>query len=264
MMSEHAPSTSLSLQPVITVPRGEPRAIGICVSYGGLNLGDEAILPAGPMDLSGRSAKSLRKAVNRVARNGFQAELHAVGELGPGLTVELQRLSERWRYGEPERGFSMAHDALYDELLADASVVLARDGDGRVRGFLHFVPVFGRRAVSLAFMRRDRDTPNGLTEFMVVRAIEQLRARGVREASLNFAVFARLIHDPRSRLERLTGRVLLLADRCFQIERLYRFNAKFFPRWEPRYVVFERRLSFPRVGLAALWAEGQLPKPWRR
>ena len=50
----------------------------------------------------------------------------------------------------------------------------------------------------------------------------------------------------------------------FQIERLYRFNAKFFPRWEPRYVVYERRLGFPRVGLAALWAEGQLPKPWRR
>jgi polysaccharide pyruvyl transferase CsaB len=45
MMSEHAPSTSLSLQPVITVPRnGEPQAIGICGSYGGLNLGDEAIL----------------------------------------------------------------------------------------------------------------------------------------------------------------------------------------------------------------------------
>jgi lysyl-tRNA synthetase class 2 len=113
-------------------------------------------------------------------------------------------------------------------------------------------------------MRRDHDTPNGLTEFMVVRAIEQLRARAVGEVSLNFAVFARLIHDPHGRFERLAGRALLLADRFFQIERLYRFNAKFFPRWEPRYLVYERRLGFPRAGLAALWAEGQLPKPWRR
>jgi lysyl-tRNA synthetase class 2 len=110
-------------------------------------------------------------------------------------------------------------------------------------------------------MRRDLDTPNGLTEFMVVRAVELLRAAGIEEVSLNFSAFARLIHGPRSRGERLLGKGLLLADRFFQIERLYRFNAKFFPRWEPRYLVYERPLGLPRAGLAAMWAEGQLPKP---
>jgi lysyl-tRNA synthetase class 2 len=42
---------------------------------------------------------------------------------------------------------------------------------------------------------------------------------------------------------------------------LYRFNAKFFPRWEPRYLMYEGALSLPRIALAALWVEGQLPKP---
>jgi lysyl-tRNA synthetase class 2 len=109
-------------------------------------------------------------------------------------------------------------------------------------------------------MRRDKDTPNGLMEFLLVRAIEQLRERGIEEASLNFSVFARLIHEPRGRVELIVGRILLVADAFFQIERLYRFNAKFFPRWEARYLVYERRLGLPRVGLAALWAEGQLPR----
>ena len=36
-----------------------------------LYLGDEAMLATGKMDLSGGSRKSLRKAVNRVARNGY-------------------------------------------------------------------------------------------------------------------------------------------------------------------------------------------------
>jgi lysyl-tRNA synthetase class 2 len=110
-------------------------------------------------------------------------------------------------------------------------------------------------------MRRDPDTPNGLTEFLVARGLEQLRERGLEEASLNFAAFARFIHHPRGILERTLGRGLLLADAFFQIERLYRFNAKFFPRWEPRYLLFQRALGLPRVGLAAMWAEGQLPKP---
>jgi len=155
----------------------------------------------------------------------------------------------------------MAPDALVDELLPDATIVLARDGDGRVRGFLHFVPVFGRRAMSLGFMRRDRDTPNGLSDFLVVEAARLLAAEGVEELSLNFCAFGRWLRDPQSRSERLLARLLGFGDRFFQVERLLRFNAKFAPRWQPRYLLVERYAQLPAVALAALWAEGQLPRP---
>src|SRR5207244_9234423 len=123
------------------------------------------------------------------------------------------------------------------------------------------VPSYGRPAMSLSFMRRDRSTPNGLTEFLVVRAIELLRERGVEELSLNFAAFARVLHGPRGPLDWLLRAFVSLANPFFQIESLYRFNAKFFPRWEPRYVLYESMLGLPRVGLAALLAEGQLSLP---
>jgi lysylphosphatidylglycerol synthetase-like protein (DUF2156 family) len=113
-------------------------------------------------------------------------------------------------------------------------------------------------------MRRDPDTPNGLTEFMVASAAELLRERGVRELSLNFATFARWMHSPEHRAERLLGKLVAVGNPYFQIESLYRFNAKFFPRWEPRYLVYEGALGLPRTGLAAMWAEGQLPKPRMR
>ncbi len=96
---------------------------------------------------------------------------------------------------------------------------------------------------------------------MVVKAIERLRDRNVAEVSLNFAAFARLFREPEGLLERIAGRVVALGDTWFQIERLYRFNAKFFPRWEPRYFMYERRFGLPRAGIAALWLEGQLPRP---
>jgi lysyl-tRNA synthetase class 2 len=109
-------------------------------------------------------------------------------------------------------------------------------------------------------MRRDPSTPNGLTEFLVVKAIEMLRERGIAEMSLNFATFAKWMHSPEKRRERLLGKLVALGNPFFQIESLYRFNAKFFPRWEPRYLVYEGPLGLPRASLAAMWAEGQLPK----
>jgi lysyl-tRNA synthetase class 2 len=207
--------------------------------------------------------KSLRKAVNRVERHGFTAELRAVGALDAATVAELDGLSARWRDGAAERGFSMAHDTLVDDLLTDASVVIARDADGRVRAFLHFVPVYGRSAVSLAFMRRDRDTPNGVSDFLVVEAARLLGEHGVEELSLNFAAFGRWLRQPANALERAAARVLRVGDRWFQLERLMRFNVKFHPRWQPRYLLFAGAAQLPRVVLGALWAEGHLPRPPR-
>jgi lysyl-tRNA synthetase class 2 len=95
----------------------------------------------------------------------------------------------------------------------------------------------------------------------VVSAVDALLERGIDEVSLNFAPFARLIHGPTGPAERLLGRIATAADRWFQVERLYRFNAKFHPRWEPRYLLYEGLLGLPRAGLAVMWAERQLPKP---
>ena len=226
-----------------------------------LYLGDEAMLATGAMDLSGGARKSLRKAVNRVARNGYRAELSTVAELTPAARDELERVSERWRDGAPERGFSMAHDALVDELLPDALVLIARDGGGRIRGFLHFMPVYGRPVASLGFMRRERDTPNGLTEFMVVEAARRLGEIGIEEFSLNFAAHGRWLRAPENVIERVLAAILRLADRWFQVERLLRFNAKFEPRWQPRYLLFEHAAHLPRVAFAAMVLEGQLRAP---
>lgn len=225
-----------------------------------LYLGDEAFIPTGEMPLTGRAVRSLRKAVNRIRRNGYSAEIEAVGALEPATVGELGAVSAAWLAGSPERGFSMAHDRLVDELLPDALVVLARDGTGRVRGFLQFLPVTGRPVVSLAAMRGDRETPNGLMDFLVVEAARLLAQRGIRELSLNFSAFGRWLRDPATAWEALLARVLRIGDRWFQVERLLRFNAKFHPRWEPRYLLYDRARRLPRVALAAMWAEGQLPR----
>ena len=229
-----------------------------------LYLGDEAIIDVDAFSLEGRSIRKVRQSVSRLQKAGYSARLEAVSELHPAEIDAVEAVLERGREGAPERGFSMAMDSIRSEHDADTLVLLARDESqpgSPIRGVLHFVPCYGRSAMSLSFMRRDPETPNGLTEFMVVKAIELLRERGVQEMSLNFAAFARWLHSPRHVIERALGKLIALGNPFFQIESLYRFNVKFAPRWEPRYLVYEGALGLPRTGLAAMWAEGQLPRP---
>ena len=244
--------------------------IGASADYAGLYrrlgfktmyVGDEAIVAPAAFSLDGRSIRKVRQSVCRLERLGYRAEFLDGGDVQPALKAELQAVSAAWRGEVAERGFSMALDRLSGPMLDDTLYALARDPEGAVVGFLQLVPSYGRAALSLGLMRRLPDTPNGLMEFLVVRTIQHVSDEGIDELSLNFAAFGRLLRSPAGGVERVAGRLLRIADRWFQVERLYRFNAKFSPAWQPRYLVYQSYTSLPRTALAVMWAEGQAPRP---
>ena len=113
-------------------------------------------------------------------------------------------------------------------------------------------------------MRRDPTADNGLIELMVSSLAERSAAVGVGPVSLNFAMFreafergAEIGAGPVARLWR---QALLLASRNWQLESLYRSNAKYQPAWQPRFMCFEYASDLPRVGAAAGNAEGFLSR----
>ena len=236
------------------------RSLGLKPVY----LGDEAVVIPRDFSLDGRAIRKVRQSVSRLERAGYTARVFEVGEIDDRRAEELRSVSAEWRGRWPERGFTMAMDRLF--AYPEALVAVAETADGRVGGFLHLVPIPATGGLSLAAMRRRDDVPNGLMEFLVARTIEWAGEHGVPELSLNFSVFAQLIQNPGSRSRSALRFALLKGDRVFQIDRLLRFNRKFFPEWRPRYVCLESRLAFPLVGLAYLRAEQLLtpPGPWVR
>ena len=229
-----------------------------------LELGDEAIVDTSEFTLQGRAMRGVRQAVGRLDRVGYQVRVRRVGELSADEMAEVTRVAAAWRGKGVERGFSMALSRLGDP--ADAACVLVTaHREGRLQGLLHLVP-WGGDGLSLDAMRRDRDADNGLNELLITRLMEaSCDNLGVRRVSLNFAVF-------RAALERgerigagpvLRGwrRMLIFLSRWWQIESLYRFNRKFQPQWQPRFLSFTTARDLPRIAFAALQAESFLVMP---
>ncbi len=229
-----------------------------------LELGDEAILHTADFSLEGRSMRVVRQAVSRCNRAGLTVCCSRVGDLDEATVEEVRTKAEQWRDGEVERGFSMALGRLGAPADADAVLVTSRDTEGNLRGLLHFVP-WGTDGLSLELMRRDRDAENGIVEQMVAGLMTQAPGLGVQHVSLNFAVF-RSVFARGERLGagpvlRVWRSVLLGLSRFWQIESLYRANAKYQPEWVPRFVCFRSSADLPRVGIAGLRAEAFLVAP---
>jgi lysyl-tRNA synthetase class 2 len=203
----------------------------------------------------------VRQSVHRLERAGFRAEVVRPSELGAEVREQLEEVARTWRGDQPERGFVMAIDTLFRLDDEHALFVVGFGPDGRAAGFLHFAVSRRGRALSLSSMPRLRTSPNGFTEWLVCETVAWARANDFERVSLNFAPFAALLAPAAelSALERLERRALLRLKGRFQLDNLLLFNRKFFPTWQRRFVVYERRMDLPRIGIAALAAEAYLP-----
>jgi lysyl-tRNA synthetase len=227
-------------------------------------LGDEATLHCAEFNLEGAGMKAVRAAVKHVEK-AHSFELIAETEASPGLITELNEISEEWRKGAPERGFTMELGEDVEGKQSDFVLAIARDKQGgRVEGFLRFVPVYGAEpGYSLDLMRRRPDSTNGMTEYLIAEAALALGARGFKRLSLNFAAWGRLLDSAEDaglsgRLQRLMAKGL---NPFFQIQSLRDFNQKFEPEWVPRSVVIDDVSDLPRLAMLYASVEGFLEVP---
>ena len=236
-----------------------------------LELGDEAVVDVATFSLQGRAMRTVRQAVSRSRRAGYETQARRLRDLEPVELEELRTAVEHWRGGPDERGFSMALSRVADaDADPDAVVVTAvlTDEDhpeGRLRGVLQFVP-WGSEGLSLDLMIRDPAVgDNGLNELLIADLLAACRGLDVAQVSLNFAVFrsalARGDQIGAGPVTRLWARLLRVASRWWQIETLYRFNARFGPEWVPRFLVFDAVRDLPRIAVAAFEAEGYGGRP---
>ncbi len=232
-----------------------------------LYLGDEAILHCGDFTLEGGDMKAVRAAVTRVGKDHDFGMIKET-EASPGLIKELNEISEEWRDGADERGFTMELGQDVEGEEEDFVIAIARerstDGEGRVAGFLRFVPCYGESpGYSLDLMRRRPDSANGLTEYLIANAALSLGASGVERLSLNFAAWGRLLDDAEGmgiggRIQRRVARAL---NPFFQIQSLRDFNEKFNPEWLPRSIVIDQPGDLVKVAILYASIEGFLEVP---
>jgi lysyl-tRNA synthetase class 2 len=222
-----------------------------------IDIGDEAIIVVKDFTLEGRPMANVRQMVNRIKRKGYSTWSKRWNELSIDEKNELKILAKKWRYGVAERGFSMSMDRFGENIDENCFVTIAML-EGKIKGFLYFVPWCDDR-ISLDRMMREKNIDPGVTELLIADTVEFARGHGITHISLNFAAFRSLFEraDKISAgpIVRTTRNTIRFFSNWFQVESLYRFNAKFQPEWRTRYVLYPKAKDLVAVAWAALKAE---------
>ena len=220
-----------------------------------LKMAEEAVVDLGSFSLAGGKRAALRSMVHKVARMGLAVQRYDRAT-APDLAIDgqLEEISEEWlaekRLGE--MGFSIGRFSL--ESLDEALVFVCLDGT-RVVAFTSWRPYRGSRAALLDLMRKRKDTPSGTMDLLVARALEELRAIGLEEASLANAPLAN-VGEARGGLEKGVALLFENLNAFYGYKNLFQYKKKFAPRWEGRYLVYPRGVELPQVAYALAGVHG--------
>ena len=222
-----------------------------------IEIGDEAIIDCQEFTLEGRPMANVRQTINKAKREGFTASVALIGDLDIEEKFLIQKLAKKWRGNSIERGFSMSMDRFLGDI-DEGSILVRGYFNNELVGLLYFLP-WGKVGFSLDRMQRAPKPLPGLTELMIEEMVNFCKVNKYKYISLNFAAFRSVIE----RAEKISAGPLLRTIRAlikftsgwFQVESLNRFNAKFHPEWNARYLLYPGVGEFTRVVWAALRAE---------
>jgi lysyl-tRNA synthetase class 2 len=250
----------------VTVIGASPDWLPVYEGFGlrSLYLGDEAVVDCPSFTLEGRPMRGVRQAVNRVRREVIRVTFHDPADLAPSMKEELLEIATQSRRGEVERGFSMTLSRLFDPDDNGLLLSVASGPSGVPVGFTQYVPAPGIDGWSLDVMRRSADPslPNGVMDLLIVETIRHVAQSGGRGLGLNFSVLRETVAGESRTPGANVGRtVLQRLSRHVQVESLWRFNAKFYPRWQPRYLVVGSLDAVAAQGFAVAGLEGLTDLP---
>ncbi|OIH94563.1 hypothetical protein BIU90_05540 [Curtobacterium sp. MCBA15_001] len=229
------------------------------VGWSTLPVAEDADFDPRPWTTSGKKKQDVRTSVNKAKREGITATWSSWHDLPVATTRQIEAISEEWVSERelPEMGFTLGGvDEMRDP---DVRTLVAQDAEGTVLAVTSWLPSYREGRVvgwTLDVMRRTGAAPNGVMEFLVASAADQMREDGVERLSLSAAPLAQApgsapSGDGVQSLLDLVGGVL---EPVYGFRSLLKFKLKFGPDLHPLVLAYPDAVALPSIGVAVVRA----------
>ncbi len=213
-------------------------------------IGQEAILELDNFVHNTARGKYFRNIDSRFKREGYTAEL-----LKPphdlAVITRLQAISAEWLKlpGRAERGFMMGYFAF--EYMQMCPVMVARDKEGTIQGFINQIPSFDAKEANYDMLRQSSAALSNISDYLLIEFARLLHKSNFERLNLGLCPLAGLKYQDggeKTIIDSALQFAYANGDRFYSFSGLYRFKAKYEPRWHNRYIAYRGGVrNFSRV-----------------
>jgi lysylphosphatidylglycerol synthetase-like protein (DUF2156 family) len=217
----------------------------------GLQVAEDARIALPGFELKGGEFQGLRTALNHARKVGWSFRWYDGKPVDHGLEAQMKLVSDGWLAAKG--GTEMAFD-----LGAFSFASLRRDGcacvvdeEGRLLAFATWLP-YALGSGRVIDLMRSAQGARGAMDFLILESIALFRTQGVGEVSLGNAPLAKVPEQGEATTagDRVVRYLFDHLNQIYGYKPLFEFKKKYHPRWEGRYLVFERRAHLPSLGAA--------------
>jgi len=210
-----------------------------------LYLGQEGVVDLTAFTLEGGNRKSIRNALKKVVEKGFQSKIYTA-PVKDGLLQKIKSVSDEW-LEDTEREEIVFSQGMFDwEELKHQTIITVENAEEKIVAFLNVIPDYAKGEGTYDLIRKTKDAPNGVIDFILVELFKHLKEIGCTSVNIGFAPLSGL-DDPKNLTERSMKFAYEKIRSFSHYKGLRDAKDKFSPVWHNKYLVYDQDYDLIQV-----------------
>ena len=210
-----------------------------------LFLGQEGVVDITTFKLEGGAKKPMRNAINKVIDRGFKATIHEA-PVKDGILQKIKSVSDEW-LNDMERSEIIFSQGMFDWAeLKQQTIITVESPEEKIVAFLNVIPDYAKDEATYDLIRKTKDAPNGVMDFILVELFKYLRTQQITYVNLGFAPMSGL-NDPHTFPEKSMKFAYEKIRSFSHYKGLREYKEKFDPVWHNKYLIYQHDYELLQV-----------------
>ena len=210
-----------------------------------LFLGQEGVVDVVAFKLEGGAKKPMRNAINKVIDRGFKATIHEA-PIKDGILQKIKSVSDEW-LNDMERSEIIFSQGMFDWAeLKQQTIITVESPEEKIVAFLNVVPDYAKDEATYDLIRKTKDAPNGVMDFILIELFKYLRTQQITYVNLGFAPMSGL-DDPHTFPEKSMKFAYEKIRSFSHYKGLREYKEKFDPVWNNKYLIYQHDYELLQV-----------------
>ena len=201
-----------------------------------LFVGQEGVVDLSTFTLEGGERKSIRNALNKISEQGYTSKIQTP-PLKDGLIQQLKAVSDEWLKISERDEIAFSQGMFIEKEIKQQVVITVGTHEEKIIAFLNVIPDFTSNEGTYDLLRKTKDAPNGIMDFIIVELFKYFESQGIQYVNLGFAPMSG-IYDPHTFPERSMKFAYEKIKSFSHYKGMREYKEKFNPVWNDKYLIY--------------------------